>query len=265
MLKWRVISAVLGILILTLFIYWGSFQFYFFVSLLIIFGINEYIKLVPGQFRYNKILMMFLSFIFFTFIYLNNIKVFNLSSGIILIFTFFVLFINHLIKKKYIEILESISINIFGIIYIAGGFSFFPLLRELSLSFLWLALLATWATDTGAYFTGRFLGKRRLAKQISPNKTLEGAIGGIILTIITVLIVTRYIYNDFSFYWVYYSIILSVLAIAGDLFESSLRRNAEIKDSGSLIPGHGGILDRFDSLLFTVPFTYYFIIMLNMG
>ncbi|MCF8000884.1 MAG: phosphatidate cytidylyltransferase, partial [Halanaerobiales bacterium] len=123
---------------------------------------------------------------------------------------------------------------------------------------LWIALVATWLTDIGAYFVGKYYGKIKMAPKISPNKTMEGALGGILVSFIFVVAITIYL-NVFSSLWLIYAVLLPFIAIVGDLFESALKRATGFKDSGQVIPGHGGILDRFDSLLFTIPFTYFFL------
>ena len=120
-----------------------------------------------------------------------------------------------------------------------------------------LPFIAAWMTDTGAYFTGVFLGKHKLCEKISPKKTVEGAAGGIITCIIS-LVAFAYFFrlpvNYISFGTG--ALVLSLLAQTGDLSFSIIKREYNIKDYGSIMPGHGGVLDRFDSAMFTVPATY---------
>ncbi|HHV94622.1 MAG TPA: phosphatidate cytidylyltransferase [Firmicutes bacterium] len=124
------------------------------------------------------------------------------------------------------------------------------------LALLFLVLLGTWVTDTGAYFVGTRWGRHRLAPTISPKKSVEGAVGGILLS----ALVTQYVNSRLQIGllpgWVLGTVI-GIAAVAGDLFESALKREAGVKDSGWILPGHGGVLDRIDSLLFTVPVVYY--------
>ena len=124
---------------------------------------------------------------------------------------------------------------------------------------LWLLLFSTWASDAFAYFAGRAFGKRKIVPCISPNKTLEGFIGGFIGCIITG-IVYAVISHIPVYIGAYVGIICGVLAPLGDLFESKLKRLCNVKDSGTLLPGHGGVLDRFDSLMFTAPVTLLLIL-----
>jgi phosphatidate cytidylyltransferase len=214
----------------------------------------------------NTYLILFLSLIFINYAYLINKGLITFPFELILFILVITLFSYFVMKNGYKNILSSISINFFMIIYITGCMSYFFLLRDLNLEpfhnarALWLAFLATWSVDAGAYFTGKYFGKRKLAPKISPNKTREGAIGGIVLCILIVLIYVCYL-KIFTYYLIIYAVLVAVVAIIGDLFESALKRNVELKDSGNFLPGHGGVLDRFDSLLFTIPFTYYFLIL----
>ncbi|NLY29685.1 MAG: phosphatidate cytidylyltransferase [Firmicutes bacterium] len=150
------------------------------------------------------------------------------------------------------------SMVLLAILYGAFLPGHFLLLRAQpqGLALLFLVLLGTWATDTGAYFIGTRWGRHKLAPVISPNKSVEGAIGGILLA----ALVTQYVNSRLQIGllpgW-FLGIVIGVAAAVGDLFESALKREAGVKDSGWILPGHGGVLDRIDSLLFTVPVVYY--------
>ncbi len=129
---------------------------------------------------------------------------------------------------------------------------------------LLIPFIAAWMTDTGAYFTGYFLGKHKLAEKISPKKTVEGAIGGIVVCILSFLLYGKImeIYCSVSINYIGFALmalVLSCLAQIGDLSFSVIKREYNIKDYGVLFPGHGGILDRFDSVIFTVPAAYILI------
>jgi phosphatidate cytidylyltransferase len=120
-------------------------------------------------------------------------------------------------------------------------------------------VLITWATDVGAYTFGRTFGKRKLIPSVSPGKTVEGAVGGLGLAIVICLLYVRFILMPYGQLGltiqgaVLFAIVISVAAQTGDLAESLLKREAGVKDSSRILPGHGGILDRFDSLLFVMP------------
>ena len=169
--------------------------------------------------------------------------------------------------------IEQACISLAGIFYVGLAFSHLVLLRflgesvtvvtsigslSLGCAWIWTALIGTWASDTFAYFTGSLLGRHKLCPSISPNKTIEGFVGGIVGTMLSVTGLGVL----FSFPLLPMAglgLCIALIATLGDLVESVIKRATGIKDSGSLIPGHGGILDRFDSVMFTVPFVYYFV------
>ncbi|ADV68278.1 phosphatidate cytidylyltransferase [Deinococcus maricopensis] len=164
--------------------------------------------------------------------------------------------------------LERIVYTLFGLLYIPFLLGYFLLLRyndgdaTLGLLYFALPLLATFATDIGAYFIGYFFGRRKLAPEVSPAKTVEGAIGGLIVSFVVVFTFTRlFEIRGMSMLpdALLYSLMVSSAAQLGDLSESLLKRALNAKDSGTSLPGHGGLLDRLDSLLFAVPITYLFL------
>jgi len=120
-----------------------------------------------------------------------------------------------------------------------------------------IAVTGPWVSDAGAYFAGRFFGRHKLFPAMSPKKTLEGSIGGLLATMIVVGLVAQLLVGLAFWQGIILGAVVSVLSQAGDLFESMLKRLLELKDLGRTLPGHGGILDRIDSLLFTAPGIYY--------
>ena len=125
-----------------------------------------------------------------------------------------------------------------------------------------LALFIVWATDSGAYLVGRRYGVRRLAPRVSPNKTVEGSIGGVVSAVLVTVIFMLFDKNVAAPYHLPVMLLLAVFfSIAGqfgDLVESAIKRHFDVKDSGKFIPGHGGVLDRFDSMLFVFPLMHFF-------
>ncbi len=126
---------------------------------------------------------------------------------------------------------------------------------------VWILFACTWASDTFAYFIGSAIGSHRLAPSISPNKTFEGFLGSVVGTGLTAVVVGTFLFGYPLMQMATIGVILAIVATLGDLVESSIKRYTNIKDSGFLIPGHGGVLDRFDSLLYTAPVFYYFIVL----
>lgn len=160
--------------------------------------------------------------------------------------------------------INSIALSFFGAFYIGFLLSFAIRMTDLRYSF-WIILLSfllTWASDIGGYFAGTIWGKHKMAPLLSPNKTWEGSIGGVILTLL-VSFVFIYLFEFASLGYAYallLGITASVAAQVGDLFMSSVKRTFGVKDTGNILPGHGGVLDRFDSYLMVLPIVYYFYI-----
>jgi len=155
--------------------------------------------------------------------------------------------------------LSEASFNLIAVFYSVVLLSHLYLLRQLpnGLEWTFLTISLVWATDTGAYLIGRQFGSHLLAPQVSPKKTVEGSLGGILFSIAVGLVLWRVVGGASSITYTILAVIIGISAQIGDLFESALKRSAGVKDSGKLIPGHGGILDRFDSLIFALPLVYY--------
>lgn len=164
------------------------------------------------------------------------------------------LFLTYTVVTKNRFNFDDVAFSILATLYIGIGFYFFIETRESGLVYIFYSLFIIWATDSGAYFIGRAIGKKKLWPEISPNKTIEGSIGGVICALIVAAVFI--LFTDINASFLQLSIITIVLSIfgqIGDLVESALKRHYDVKDSGNILPGHGGILDRFDSLLFVWP------------
>lgn len=143
---------------------------------------------------------------------------------------------------------------VLAVAYIGIGFMYFFETRESGLIYILYALLIVWLTDTGAYLFGKAFGRRKLWPQISPNKTIEGSLGGTLISvIIPVVFVLTGLMEGSLWLLIPFTIVLSIFGQMGDLVESALKRHFDVKDSGTFLPGHGGILDRFDSFIFVLP------------
>lgn len=162
------------------------------------------------------------------------------------------------------SVLADTALAGFGLLYVGWTLSYVLKIRSLSEG-LWLIfflVLVTWAGDTGAYYTGISLGRRPLAPKLSPKKTVEGLIGGWIFAMAAALASSYWFLPSFGpLDAIAASFVLTGAGLIGDLSESALKRSAGVKDSGWLLPGHGGVLDRIDSLLFTSPVFYYYVVL----
>lgn len=153
------------------------------------------------------------------------------------------------------------ALTAIGAVYVGALFPFFALLRNrpggVALTILMLLLVA--ATDSAAYFVGRAMGRTKLAPRVSPNKTVQGAIGGLLAAVVAGLVLWRFLVPRWDLAAIVtISIAISLLAQIGDLIGSALKRAAGVKDSGWIFPGHGGLIDRTCSLVFAAAFTYYY-------
>jgi phosphatidate cytidylyltransferase len=156
----------------------------------------------------------------------------------------------------------SVSTTIFGITYVSWFLSHLVLLRGLDhgIGLIFYLFLIIWVGDTGAFYVGASIGKHKLAPMVSPKKTVEGALGGLAASMLIALIAKKWLvpFLSYKHAWILGGL-LAVLGQLGDLGKSVFKRDAGIKDSGNIIPGHGGILDRVDGLLFSTPVLYYYI------
>jgi len=165
--------------------------------------------------------------------------------------------------RKTAHPVQDVAYSIFGLMYAAVPFIFFMELGFLENTYNAYVplgfLILLWTNDTGAYLAGKSLGRRKLFERISPNKTWEGFIGGVLMAVITGVILSRY-FGVFPLWnWVCMALIIGIFGTFGDLVESMLKRNIGVKDSGNILPGHGGLLDRFDGLLMAAPLVYLFL------
>lgn len=169
-------------------------------------------------------------------------------------------------QVDFSKMLTGIGVTILGVLYVAFlggflvstriGFEGHPYLSTHLLGYFFLVLMGS---DTGAYFTGRALGKHKLAPKISPGKTWEGLIGGIVAAAAFAALATYWFFPELPYqYSIPLGIVMAVVGVLGDLAESAMKRGANAKDAASVLPGHGGFLDRLDSLLLNAPILYYF-------
>lgn len=260
MLGKRIVSAILGFILLVMIVSMGKLFINIAIAIISIIALHELFSAVEGIDKTPLVWLGYFTAIFITFG--SNMSQYLLMP---LLYIFIVLlFIIKIIYHNRIT-LSQITITLFASIYISYFIAHISFTRELAYGniLIWFIFLGAWSTDTFAYFTGTFFGRNKLLPEISPKKTVEGAIGGIIGCGLTFL-VFGYIVHIIGNYNIDYAnvfilgFVSSFVSELGDLAASSIKRQYGIKDYGKIMPGHGGVLDRFDSILFVAPVVYYF-------
>jgi phosphatidate cytidylyltransferase len=263
-LNQRIIAGLTGIAVIIFAIFYSEWTFVILFCTLQILTQREFYKLLGLD--GNQPLTFFGTFCGA----LLNILTFLIEKGAISEQYYYVIvplltsiFFIKLYRKNDKKPFQNLGYTFLGLVYVAVPFA---LINELVLrhgvytpQLLLGCLLLLWASDTGAYFAGRFLGKRKLFERISPKKTWEGFFGGAILAMIIAFVLTKYIDSLPVEQWFGVAAIIVITGTLGDLVESLFKRSISIKDSGNTIPGHGGFLDRFDGLLLSMPFIVTFL------
>lgn len=248
----RTLTGVIGGIFLAFVTYYGGMLYNFVYFGITCIAIYELSKVFFGKgFDYGAIINYF----FAAAVYIISVKqdqaYFNFFMFLFIVLNFMIyIFIKETSLRKLLEIL-------FIGFYVVFFMSHMILMQKSP--FIWLIYIIAFGTDTFAYFTGRFFGRHKLYPQVSPNKTVEGAIGGIIGCVIISLLYFDYLRINKYIYIIIFSVCASIFSMVGDLVASKIKREYGIKDFGNCLPGHGGILDRFDSVLFVAPIVYYFI------
>ena len=231
--------------------------------ILAVITLNEFLRLVSLK-GFIAYIILILSFYFISYQEINPIATIVFLTASILVNLFLlrdVLVLNKLSlfkKRRYFCI----------VFYIISGFIFLSLIpsigSEFSPDILICVFILVWANDTFAYLIGKGIGKRKLKESVSPKKTVEGFIGGVIGALIVSFFIYKYSDSGLSItIWLIIALLIAVLGTIGDLIQSKFKRKAGVKDSGKLMPGHGGLYDRLDSIIFSSPFIYAFLLVLN--
>lgn len=262
----RISSALLGFPLVVLILVVGNKYFVdLALSIIAILAMNEYLNAVSEKSKPIKWISYF-SCAFVAVIHLIPKEYLYPIIVMILPIILLILFIQVIVTEMKTTF-HDVVYTIFGIIYIPFFMSFIALTRGLENGklLIWYLIGAAWITDICAYLVGKTFGKHKFNK-ISPKKTMEGSVGGILGTAICIILYTLLLNNiglNYSYiYTLIMGIALSVISQIGDLTASAIKRYVGIKDFSNLIPGHGGMLDRIDSLLFIAPFAYILISML---
>ncbi len=244
----RVVSGIIGLILLIGIIKLGGITLNLSVLAISLMGLREFFLALKSK-GYNPLTK--LGYLIVILFFFNNIN--NEHLGLIIGFSVLSLLISFLFKDILIN---DISITLLSILYIPFLLNHIVYLEDSI--YIWLIFIIAFGTDTFAYFAGNLFGKHKLYPEVSPNKTIEGSIGGVLGSVLLTIVFTRFFNLDNLNLLVPLAIITSIISQLGDLVASKIKRYVEIKDYGYLIPGHGGILDRFDSVIFTAPVVYYY-------
>ncbi len=261
----RLTSALLGFPLVVLILTFGNkYVVDIFLMIVAMLGMQEYFNAVAKESKPVR-WVGYLSCIAIALVHILPENVPEQTNKMILLIAIplinLILFAHVIVTNMKINF-KDIAYTLFGIIYVIGNILFIALLRgaEHGIILVWYAIIAAWGTDIFAYLIGKRFGKHKFSK-VSPKKSIEGCIAGILGAVIIALIYTVAINSIFEvqYAYVFIGIITAILSIAGQLGDfaaSSIKRYVDIKDYSNLIPGHGGMLDRIDSLMFLAPYAY---------
>ena len=266
----RILTALVGIPLAVVLVFWGGLPFAAAMGLVSALGALEFYgnvrKLGMRPVEWAGLASVVLLAVIARSYERSTIgSLFPAVLTLLLILSFCV----ELLRKERSPI-ANVGSTVFGAIYVGWLISHLVAMRqidrpidvcsyhtEVGAVLVMFTFLCTWACDTGAYFLGRAYGKNKLAPKLSPNKTIEGAVGGLVCSVLVAMVVGMVIKLPQQ-HALALGAICGLLTQLGDLSESAIKRELGIKDFGTLVPGHGGVLDRFDSLLFTGPAVFYY-------
>ena len=258
----RILTGIIGLPIVALILIYGNiYVIDVLFSVVALIAIHEYFNSFKEKHKPVR-WIGYMSCILIAFLHIIPKEYYLYTLALSICVSMAVLFIKVVFSNMKITV-EDIMITFFGMIYVVMFLSFIPLLYgvEYGKYLIWVILIAAWGTDTCAYFVGCKFGKHKFS-QISPKKSIEGCIGGTVGSMILVLLyafaLNRLVGLEISYIYISpIALVLSALSQIGDLSASSIKRTMGIKDFGNLIPGHGGMLDRIDSIIFIAPFAYF--------
>lgn len=267
-MKTRAITGFFFVIVMLASILLGQYVFGIFYLLLSAFALYEFYGLVKQSGIQPNIITGILNgvLIYAAFSFVHNLLPDAFKYVFVLSLTLSLIFFRELYKKSETPF-TNIAYTIMGIIYAIIPFTFFHALGSLGNSFNFHVPLAflimLWSNDTGAYLSGYFFGRTKLFERHSPKKTWEGFIGGVLIAAVAGYIISNF-YRELSWdKWVVMAILIGCFGTLGDLVESMFKRSINVKDSGGILPGHGGLLDRFDGLLLSAPIVYAYLYLIT--
>lgn len=262
----RTLTGVIFAVLVLGSIFLSHWAFFVLMGIFALIGLHEFFPLFThGQ--KGTLIYYFMGMITYILISLSLISTIDFSNVLLIVLGFFLVMAVELFRSGE-HSWQGIGATVMGIIYVTvpfGMMNSFFYLKSADIAIPWILLalfILVWVNDVFAYLAGTTIGRHKLFESISPKKTWEGTISGIVFTLVFSWLFSLVSDNLTLKEWLGYGLIVSVAAILGDLVESMLKRNAGVKDSGTLLPGHGGVLDRFDAILFATPFVFYYLFLL---
>ena len=272
----RTITGIFLVIIVLGGIWLHQFSFIFIGALLLSGSIYEYYLLVETKAAVpQKLTGIITALTIYTVSVLVSAGMIDSLFYLLVMAELMLIMITELFRKQE-QPASAMAHTIFGIIFISVPYSLFPYMAfgyegtgtilpggisPFSPGLMLGFFVLSWSFDTGAYLFGSWFGKHKLLKRISPEKSWEGFISGLIITVLLAWPVSLWINITDIKGWIIIGIIISLSGTLGDMLESMIKRDAGVKDSGSILPGHGGILDRFDSLILSLPFVFLYMIL----
>lgn len=264
----RIVTGIVLVMVIIGSIIFGPYSFLLLILIINLLGVREFYILFGLSLFESTFGILLSAFLFISF----SLVITGLCDWRIILLNIpltFSLFVSELyrrsedpFKKLAFIFLALIYITIPCIFLICLAY-FFPVKAIYHPYNLLGLFLIVWASDSGAYITGKLLGKHALFKRISPNKTWEGSVGGAVFAILTAILVSTFELDLTRVDWLVIAAIAIVIGTFGDFVKSLMKRSLGVKDTGKILPGHGGILDRFDSLFSSTPFVYGYLILIS--
>lgn len=258
----RVLTVLVAVPIVVVCVYFGGLPFLVLVLLLALASINEFYNMTKAR-EFNPAYWVgnFFTIFFIVFAYYALKKNWEPAHSAILTGAVLVTLGAGLFLKREKDTMVDVALTVLGMIYIGWFYSYLLFIRALSEygAYLFFLMVVIWANDITAYLVGKLLGRHKLFPSVSPGKTVEGSMAGLLFCLVSASVFGYYAGFDLT-HSLILGAIIGIVAQIGDLIESLIKRDAGVKDSSSLIPGHGGILDRMDSFILAAPVYYYYLV-----
>jgi phosphatidate cytidylyltransferase len=260
----RTLSGIFFVVIVVGALLWGLLPSVVLLGIFMIVGLTEFYELFQRDTSgsSHKFVGVFFGLLIYVGVAGKQLEWWSIDTLFYLVPIFFLPFLGMLFSKQK-EPIKTIALHYLSWIYVVLPFLLMIQIYSFggpddSWTYIIGLFVVVWSNDSFAYLTGRAFGKTKLFERISPKKTWEGTIGGAVMAILVSIIYAHFVNQNYLF-WAISALLIAPAAVLGDLIESKIKRTAGVKDSGSIMPGHGGVLDRFDAVLFATPFFFLWI------